>query len=81
MTATQFCQLFLQTCGGTYNPPGGYTNQTDCERAYTGLTFETTRECRAYHVCNSASYDPANVVLHCRHSVGLEMCADTATGP
>lgn len=80
MTAAQFCPLFLQTCDGTKNPPGGYTAEADCERAYSRLTFETTRECRSYHICNSASYDTTNVVVHCRHAVGLDMCADTASG-
>ncbi len=81
MAATDFCQLFLQTCNGTNNPPGGYTTEADCERAYLGLTYETTRECRSYHVCNSAAYDTQNVLLHCRHAVGLDMCTDTPAGP
>ena len=80
MTAAQFCQLYLQTCDGTKNPPGGYTAEVDCERAYGRLTFETTRECRSYHICNSASYDTTNVVIHCRHALGLDMCADTMSG-
>jgi hypothetical protein len=81
MTATEFCQLYLQTCTGTASPPNTYATEAECERAYDGLAFETTRECRSYHICNSASYDTNNVALHCRHSIGLDMCADTAIGP
>ena len=78
--AEQFCQLYLQTCKGANNPPGGYTALIDCETAYSGLNFETTRECRSYHVCNAASYDTPEVAVHCRHSIGLDLCPDTATG-
>ncbi len=39
--------------------------------------FDSTRECRSYHVCNSASYDPSQGLLHCGHAIGVAMCADT----
>jgi hypothetical protein len=81
MTAMEFCQLYVQTCTGAASPPNNYATEAECERAYDGFMFETTRECRSYHLCNSAAYDPKNVALHCRHSIGLDMCADTAVGP
>jgi hypothetical protein len=81
MTAAEFCQLYLETCTGAASPPNTYATEAECERAYDGLTFETTRQCRSYHLCNSAAYDPKNDVLHCRHTIGLDMCADTAVGP
>ena len=77
MTATEFCRIFMQTCTGTKSPPGGYITEAECETAYSGLMFESTRECRSYHICNSASYDTSNGLLHCRHAVGLDLCADT----
>ena len=80
LTAAEFCQLYLETCSGVSNPPGGYTTLTDCETAWARFTFETTRECRSYHLCNSASYDKTNVVVHCMHAMGISMCADTASG-
>jgi hypothetical protein len=80
LTAQQFCQVYLQTCVGSSNPPGGYTTLADCETAFPNLTFETTRQCRSYHLCNAASYDSAEVVLHCRHTMGLGLCADTLSG-
>ena len=81
MTAAEFCQLYLQTCTGAASPPNSYATEAECERAYDNFAFETTRECRSYHLCNSAVYDTKNVALHCRHSIGLDMCADTAVGP
>jgi hypothetical protein len=81
MTAMEFCQLYVQTCTGANSPPNNYATEAECERAYDAFMFETTRECRSYHLCNSAAYDPKNVALHCRHSIGLDMCADTAVGP
>jgi hypothetical protein len=80
LTAAQFCQLYLQTCVDASNPPGGYTTLADCEAAYPALMFETTRECRSYHLCNAASYDTAEEVLHCLHTMGLGLCLDTASG-
>jgi hypothetical protein len=77
MTAPEFCQIFIQTCSGSNAPPGGYITEAECEMAYTGLMFESTRQCRSYHICNSASYDTSNALLHCRHTVGLDLCADT----
>ena len=77
MTAGEFCQLYMQTCTGSKNPPTGYITEAECEMAYTGLQFESTRECRSYHICNSASYDTQNGLLHCGHAVGAGMCADT----
>jgi hypothetical protein len=78
LTAAEFCQLYLETCTGVSNPAGGYTTLTDCETAYARFSFESTRECRSYHLCNSASYDTPNVVVHCMHAVGIGMCADSA---
>jgi hypothetical protein len=77
MTPAEFCQIYMQTCTGTKAPPNSYITEAECESAYTGLMFESTRECRSYHICNSASYDTSNGLLHCRHSVGLDLCADT----
>jgi hypothetical protein len=77
MTPAEFCQIYMKTCTGTKAPPGSYITEAECESAYTGLMFESTRECRSYHVCNSASYDTGQALLHCRHSFGLELCPDT----
>jgi len=78
MTASEFCQIYMVTCSGSKAPTGSYATEAECEQAYTGLMFESTRECRSYHLCNSASYDTTNALLHCRHSFGLDLCADTA---
>jgi hypothetical protein len=80
MTAAEFCPLYLQSCKGADNPSGGYTSESQCEAGYNGLMFENTRECRSYHLCNSAAYDPKNALLHCLHTMGVMLCADTATG-
>jgi len=77
MTPSEFCQIYMQTCSGSKAPPGSYITQAECESAYTALMFESTRECRSYHICNSASYDSSMALLHCRHSFGLDLCADT----
>jgi hypothetical protein len=76
MTPTEFCTLYLQTCGGTNNPDGGPTTLSACMATYTGLTYETTRECRSDHVCNAAVYFPGAVALHCGHANGNPPCAD-----
>jgi hypothetical protein len=78
MTASEFCKIFIQSCTGTKSPPGAYITEAECESAYSGLMFDSTRECRSYHICNSASYDTSNALLHCRHAVGLDLCPDTA---
>jgi hypothetical protein len=78
MTATDFCTLFLQVCSGADSPAdGGFTSETDCEAAYTDLLYQTTRECRSYHVCNAAAYVPSSAALHCGHAVGILLCEDT----
>jgi len=77
MTPAEFCDLFLQTCGGANSPRGGYTTTAECVAAYPALMFESTRECRSYHLCNSAAYDKTNPLLHCQHAVGIDLCADT----
>jgi hypothetical protein len=78
MTPAEFCQLYMQTCVGSKAPPQTYITEAECESAYTGLMFDSTRECRSYHLCNSASYDTGNGLLHCRHTVGLDgTCVDT----
>jgi hypothetical protein len=77
MTPTEFCQVYMQTCMGAASPPGGYITEAECEAAYTGLMFESTRECRSYHLCNAASYDMRNVGLHCQHTVGVGLCPDS----
>ena len=78
MTAAQYCMLYLQTCGGANMPDGGYTSEATCETAFAALAYETTRECRSYHVCNAAVYNPASVALHCGHSIGIGLCGDVA---
>ena len=78
MTAMEFCQVYMETCTGAKMPQGGYITEAECEAAYTGLMFDSTRECRSYHLCNAASYDMSNALLHCGHTVGIAMCADTA---
>jgi hypothetical protein len=78
MTPKEFCGLFLQTCSGDNSPRGGYTTEDSCEMAYTKLMSDSTRECRSYHLCNSAEYDSMNQLLHCGHAVGIDLCADTA---
>jgi len=78
MTKQEFCDLYIQTCTGANSPRGGYTTTAECEPAYSGLMLESTRQCRSYHLCNSAAYDSANTLLHCGHAVGIELCPDTA---
>jgi hypothetical protein len=77
MTAAEFCEVFMQTCTGSKAPPVSYITQAECEAAFTGLMFESTRECRSYHVCNSAAYDTSQGLLHCGHAVGVNGCTDT----
>jgi hypothetical protein len=77
MTAAEFCEVYMQTCTGSKAPPGSYITQAECEAAFTGLSFDSTRECRSYHLCNSAAYDSGNGLLHCGHAVGINGCADT----
>ena len=77
MTTMEFCQVYMQTCKGAQSPQGGYITEAECQAAYTGLTFDSTRECRSYHICNAASYDKGNALVHCGHSVGLSLCPDT----
>ena len=81
MTAPEFCQLYFQTCTGAASPANNYATEAECERAYDNFMFETTRECRSYHLCNAAVYDKRNAHLHCGPSIGIDMCADTAVGP
>ena len=76
MTAVEFCQVYMQICTGANTPQGGYITEAECEAAYTGLMFESTRECRSYHLCNAASYDPMNALTHCGHAVGISLCPD-----
>lgn len=78
MTAAEFCEVYMQTCSGSKAPPGSYITQAECEEAYSGLMFDSTRECRSYHLCNSASYDTSNGLLHCGHAFGSTLCLDTA---
>src|SRR5664279_5521918 len=78
MTAEQFCTVYLLACSGGNNPDGGYTTRADCEAAYAALNFDGTRQCRSYHVCNSANYDPSNAALHCGHAVGIVLCDDVS---
>jgi hypothetical protein len=91
MTASEFCKLFFATCvspfvdGGTDAGPtdaatadGGFSSESSCETSYTNLMYETTRECRSYHVCNAAAYNTANVALHCGHAIGIGLCEDVA---
>jgi len=77
MTPMEFCQVYMQICTGTKSPPGGYITEAECQAAYTGLMFDSTRNCRSYHLCNAASYDTVHDVLHCEHTVGIDACADT----
>ena len=77
MTPMEFCQVYVQTCMGTNTPPGGYITEAECEAAYTGLMFDSTRECRSYHLCNAAAYDTMNALMHCGHSIGVGLCLDT----
>jgi hypothetical protein len=77
MTPMEFCQVYIQTCTGANSPQGGYITEAECEAGYTGLMFDSTRECRSYHLCNAAAYDTHNGLLHCGHAVGLELCPDT----
>jgi hypothetical protein len=77
MTPMEFCQIYIQSCSGANTPPGGYITETECEAGYTGLMFDTTRECRSYHLCNAASYDTTNGLMHCGHAVGVGLCADS----
>ena len=89
-SSAQFCQLYFATCVGSSAPMGGYSALADCEgevptsqgeaQAYPALAYETTRQCRSYHLCNAAAYDTGAVTVHCRHSVGIDLCADTPTG-
>ena len=58
-------------CEADLGPAAG-----ECETDYLGLTFDSTRRCRSYHLCNSAAYDANNTLLHCGHAVGIDLCAD-----
>ena len=77
MTAKDFCGLFLQTCKGASNPQGVESTEAECEAEYSALRFTSTQECRSFHVCNSAAYDPMDALLHCQHAVGINLCGDT----
>jgi hypothetical protein len=77
MAPSEYCALFLQTCSGANSPRGGYTTEASCEAGYNSLMFDSTRECRSYHLCNSAAYDNGNQLLHCGHAVGIDLCGDT----
>jgi hypothetical protein len=78
MSAADFCAIYLATCEGANMPDGGYTALAACMTAYNGLQFDTTRECRSYHVCNAAVYGVAIAATHCGHSIGIGLCADVA---
>jgi hypothetical protein len=78
MTAEQFCTVYLLACNGGNTPDGGYTARADCEAAYAALNFDSTRQCRSYHVCNAANYDTTNAALHCQHSIGIVLCDDVS---
>ena len=80
MTEAEFCQLYFQTCIGANAPAGGYTALADCKTAYANLTFDNTRDCRSYHVCNAVSYDTLNAQAHCGHAIGIGLCADDGSG-
>lgn len=77
MTPAEFCQVYMQTCSGANAPPNSPITEPECESEYMGLMFDSTRECRSYHVCNAASYDSGMPLLHCRHAFGLDLCGDT----
>ena len=76
MTPMEFCMVFMEICVGADMPPGGYLTEAECEAGYTALMFDSTRECRSYHLCNASTYDPTNALMHCGHAVGIALCGD-----
>jgi hypothetical protein len=77
MTTQEFCDLYIQTCSGANAPTDGYITNAECQAGFAALMFESTRECRSYHLCNSADYDTAHAALHCQHTMGIDLCGDT----
>ena len=76
MSPSEFCDLFLMTCGSAV---AGHTTKAECMSTYgstqnmtvaSGSSNGTIGACESYHLCNAVSA-PAG---HCPHAAGTAIC-------
>ena len=76
MSPSDFCDLFLMTCGSAV---AGHTTKAECMSTYgsgqnttvaTGSSNGTVGACESYHLCNAVSSPTA----HCPHAAGTAIC-------
>jgi len=78
MSANDFCDLFLATCGSTV---AGHTTRAECMSTYAasqnmtvasgGSQNGTIGACESYHLCNAAQ---GSASVHCPHAAGTAIC-------